>query len=133
MITITACSTPKEVRELAGTTAANVGALSAQVERISQESRNLAETRSANIAQLHSTNTELRASYNYDVELTKLAGKSANLQLIETIEAWGKKIDDIFKAAETAEANRKAAILATQKSIDTNLDALTKIAQSIDY
>ena len=131
IVTLTGCSTPQEVRNLAGVTAANVGALSAQVERISQESRNLAETRSANIAQLHAVNTELRASYKYDVELTKLAGKSANLQLIDTIKAWGKKIDDIYKSAETAETDRNTAILANQKTIDTKREALAKIAQSL--
>ena len=68
------CSTPQSVRSLAERTAANAGVISAQLTRLAQESRQLADLRAANIAQLHAANTALRASYNYDLALTMKSG-----------------------------------------------------------
>ena len=128
---LTACSTPQAVLDLAENTAANIGVLSAQVARIGQESRQLTQVRSANIAQLHAANARLRASYNYDVELTKKAGGASNLNLIDTIKQWGAKVTAIFAAADNAEAERKEAILDSHTKLDSKSQALAKIASSL--
>ena len=128
---LTACTTPQPVRDLAENTAANIGVLSAQVARVGQESRQLAEVRSANIAQLHAANAKLRASYNYDLELTKRAGGSSSLTLIDAIKQWDAKVTAIFAAADNAEAKRKEAILASYLKLDSKSQALAEIASSL--
>ena len=126
-----ACSTPKAVNNLAEKTATNAGVISAQLNRLAQESRQLTDLRAANIAQLHAANTALRASYNYDIALTKKAGDQTNLKLITQLEKWLKEVDEIFKVADAAEKERKAAILATQIKLETNSEALAEIAQTL--
>ena len=128
---LTACTTPQAVRDLAENTAANIGVLSAQVARVGQESRQLAQVRSANIAQLHAANARLRASFNYDVELTKKAGGASNLKLIDVIKQWDDKVTAIFAAADKAKAERKKTILASQTKVDSKSQALAKIASSL--
>jgi hypothetical protein len=130
---LSACSTQQPVRELAEKTAANAGVISAHLNTLSLASSNLADLRAANIARLHAANTQLRASYNYDIALTKRSGREAkaHLDLIAELQAWGKEIDDIFRTAENAEKERKAAVLATQTKLDTQSESLTRIAQAL--
>ena len=128
---LSACATPQPVRNLAERTATNAGVLSAQLNRLAQESGQLAELRAANIARLHAANTALRVSYNYDLALTKKSGAQTNLDLIPQLEAWLKEVDGIFKASDDAEKERKAAILATQTKLDTKSAGLGEIAQAL--
>lgn len=128
---LSACATPTEVRDLADKTAANVGMLGAQIDQLAQESRTLADLRAANVAQLHAANARIRANYKYDLELTRKGGGAANLTLVDQIEDWGKQAAEIFKAAENAHVERKTAILAAQKKLDTKSQALSQIAQSL--
>lgn len=128
---VSACSTEQPVRLLAEKTAANAGVISAHLHTLSLESSKLANLRAANIARLHAANTRLRASYNYDIALTKRSGGSEHLALIEQLEQWGKEIDAIFRVAENAEKDRKAAVLATQTKLDTKSEALSRIAQTL--
>ncbi len=128
---LVACSTPSGVRNLADKTAANVGIISTHLQRLEQNSRDIAEFRAANIAQLHAANTELRARYEYDVELTKKANGGGFLGLIRQIEEWGDKVKEIFATAEKAEAALKTQILATQTELDTKSKALAEIAQAL--
>jgi hypothetical protein len=128
---LSACATQQPVRDLAERTATNAGVISAQLNRLAQESDQLADLRAANIAQLHAANTALRANYNYDVALTKKSGAQTNLDLIPQMEAWQKEVDGIFKAADDAEKERKVAILATQTKLDMKSEALTAIAQTL--
>jgi len=128
---LSACSTEQPVRLLAEKTAANTGIISAHLNTLSLESSNLADLRAANVARLHAANTRLRASYNYDIALTKRSGGSEHLRLIEQLEAWGKEIDAIFRVAENAEKERKAAVLATQTKLEVKSEALARIAQTL--
>lgn len=128
---LTACSTPQAVRDLAENTAANIGVLSAQVARVGQESRQLTQVRSANIAQLHAANARLRANFNYDLELTKKAGGASNLKLIDAIKQWGANVTAIFAAADNAKAQRKESILARHTKLDSKSQTLAKIASSL--
>ncbi len=128
---LAACSTPSDVRNLADKTAANVGIISTQLQRLERNSRGIAEFRAANIAQLHAANTELRARYKYYVELTKKASGEGFLGLIRQIKEWGDKVKEIFAKAEKAEAALKTQILATQTELDTKSKALAEIAQAL--
>jgi hypothetical protein len=128
---LSACSTPRAVRNLAERTATNAGVISAQLNRVAQESKQLADLRAANVAQLHAANTALRASYNYDLALTKKSGAETNLDLIPRLEGWLTEVEEIFKASDNAEKERKAAILATQTKLDTKSEALAEIAQAL--
>ena len=102
-----------------------------QIDILGKESHKLAENRANNISQLHASNQRGRANYNYDLALTKKSGGSANLGLIEPIEKWGVEVAKLFDAAETAQAERKAEILATQTKLDTRSKALAQIASSL--
>lgn len=126
-----ACSAHRPVRDLAEKTAANAGIISAQLKRLSQESSELADLRATNIARLHAANAQLRASYNYDVALTKRSGGQSNLNLINLLETWGKEVEEIFKAAGNAEKDRKAAILSTQTALDPKFESLAQVAQAL--
>ncbi len=128
---LAACSSTQSVNNLAERTAANAGIISAQLNMLAQDSSQLADLRAANIAQLHASNTALRASYNYDLALTKKSGGQANLNLIDDLEEWHEKVNDIFEAADNAEEERKKAILDTQTKLVTKSEALTEIAQSL--
>ena len=128
---LAACSTPSGVRNLADTTAANVGIISTQLPRLEQNSRGIAEFRAANIAQLHAANTELRARYECDVELTKKASGEGFLDLIRQIKDWGDKVKKIFARGENAEAVLKTQILATQAKLETKSKAMAEIAQAL--
>ena len=128
---LSACSTPGPVRNLAERTATNVGVISAQMNALDQESRQLADLRAANIARLHAANTALRASYNYDLALTKQSGAQTGLDLIPKLAEWLKDVNEIFKASDGAEKDRKEAILATQTKLDTKSVALSEIAQAL--
>ena len=126
-----ACSTPPAVLQLAEKTAANAGVISAHTNRLAEESNNIAELRAANIARLHAANTSLRASYNYDLELTRQSGGTGNLTLIRALEDWGKKVEDIFKRSTDAEGERKTEILKNQTKLDTKSEMLAKIGQAL--
>jgi hypothetical protein len=128
---LAACATPPEVRELADKTAANVGTISAHLRRLDQNSREIAEFRADNIAQLHAANTELRAQYEYDVELTKEASGAGFLALIDKIKAWAEKVEAIFAKGQNSDAALKARILDTQMKLDAKSKALAEIAQSL--
>jgi len=128
---LAACATPPEVRKLADKTAANVGTIGVHMQRLARNSQDIAAVRADNISRLHAVNTELRASYEYDVELTKKAGGAANLSLIPQIKAWADKVQQIFAKAERTEAQRKKQILATQTKLDTKSKALAEIAQAL--
>lgn len=125
------CATPIEVRELADKTAANVGTISVHLRRLAQNSREVAELRAANISRLHAANANLRARYEYDVVLTKKAGGQQNLDLIQQIEDWKRKVEEIFEKAKGAEADRKKEILETQTELDVKSKALAEIAQAL--
>jgi hypothetical protein len=128
---LSACATDRAAERLAEKTAANTGVISAHLRNLAQDSADLADRRAANVASLHATNARRRASYQYDLALTKKAGGSKNLALIEKVEAWGKEVDAIFKAAEGAEKDRRAAVLATQIALDTKSEALAQIAEAL--
>jgi hypothetical protein len=128
---LSACATPPSVRNLAERTATNTGVISAQLNRLAQESGQLAELRAANITQLHAANTALRVRYNYDLALTKKSGAQTNLDLIPQLEAWLTEVDGILKASDAAEQERKATILATQTKLDTKSAGLGEIAQAL--
>jgi len=131
LLVLSACSTRQPVRDLAETTAANAGVVGAQLKRLAQESSELADLRATNIARLHAANAQLRANYNYDIALTKRSGGQSDLTLITLLEAWGKEVEDIFRAAENAEKERKAAILSTQTALDPKSESLTQVAQAL--
>ena len=127
----TACASQPAVLTLAEKTAANVGVISSQMGQLSNSSKAMAERRSANVAQLHAANTEMRARYKYDLELTNLAGHKDDLKLIENIEAWGEKVAQFqVDRAKVAEAFQKE-LLATQSKIDTQSAALSEIAVAL--
>lgn len=127
----TACASQPAVLTLADKTAANVGVISGQMGQLSNSSRAMAERRSANVAQLHAANTEMRARYLYDLELTKLAGHGDDLKLIEEIEAWGVTVAQFqVDRAKVAEAYQQE-LLASQSKIDTQSSALSEIAVAL--
>jgi hypothetical protein len=128
---LAACATGRAPEELAERTAANVGVVASHLKRLAQDSRNLADLRATNVATLHAANARRRAAYNYDIALTKQSGGQAELDLIPQIEAWGKEVDAIFKAADNAEQERKAAVLGTHTSIDTKSETLAQIAEAL--
>jgi hypothetical protein len=128
---LAACATNQAAQRLAEGTAANAGVVGAQLKMLAQDSSDLADLRAANIASLHAANARRRASYNYDIALTKRSGGRENLKLIEDLEAWGKEVDTIFKAADSAEKERKAAVLATQTTLDTKSAALAQISEAL--
>jgi hypothetical protein len=127
-----ACAgTPEAVRELAERTGANAGILGAQLEKLSRESKELAEARAQAISSLHAVNTELRASYNFDLLLTKKSGQGQSLQLIEVLQQWHKEADEVFKGVDAAGRTRKAEILSNVTKLDTKADALKATAQRL--
>lgn len=130
-LVLSACSMRQPVRDLAEKTAANAGVVGAQLKRLAQESSELADLRATNIARLHAANAQLRANYNYDIALTKRSGGQSNLTLITLLETWGKEVQDIFRTAENAEKERKAAILSTQTALDPKSESLTQVAQAL--
>ena len=125
-----AASSP-QVRALAEKTGANVGVIGAQLTRLEQNSREVAELRADNIARLHGANARLRALYEIDIELTRKSGGAQNLALIDKIKAWRDKVQAILAKAEGAEDKYKTQTLATQKSLDTRKQALTEVAQRL--
>lgn len=125
------CATPKEVHQLADKTAATVGTIGVHMRRLSQNSRDMAELRAANIARLHGANVDLRARYEFDVELTKKTGGGKNLDLIDGIEAWNKKVEEIFDKAKGEEEKRKQRIIDTQTELDAKSEALAQISQAL--
>jgi hypothetical protein len=131
LLVLSACSTRQPVRDLAERTAANAGVVGAQLKRFGQESSELADLRATNIARLHAANAQLRANYNYDVALTKRSGGQTNLNLVGLLEAWGQEVQEIFRAAENAEKQRKAAILSTQTALDPKSESLAQVAQAL--
>ncbi len=132
LIALAACAAPSaEVRELAEKTAANVGTLSVQLDRLQQNSREVAELRADNIARLHEANARLRARYEIDVELTKKTGDGGNLNLIKNVTAWRDKINAIMAKADGARAKKKKEILDGQTTLDSKKKALTGIAQAL--
>jgi len=128
---LSACSTGQAAQRLAERTGANAGIVGAHLKMLAQDSSDLADQRAANVATLHAANARRRASYNYDVALTKRSGGDENLELINQLEAWGKEIDAIFKAADNAEKERKAAVLAAQTSLETKSESLAQIAEAL--
>jgi hypothetical protein len=126
-----ACATYPPVQQLAEHTAANAGVISSHLRDLAQASRALAERRATNVAQLHAANAQRRAAYNYDVTLTRKSGGDDNLRLIDSLQAWGKQVDEIMQASSTAEKERKAQVLATQTTLDTKAEALARIAQAL--
>ncbi len=128
---LVACSTPSGVRNLADKTAANVGIIRTHLQRLEQNSAEIATLRAHNISRLHAANTELRARYKYDVELTKKASGEGFLGLIRQIKEWGDKVKEIFAKAENAEAALKTQILATRTELDTKSKALAEISQAL--
>jgi hypothetical protein len=126
-----ACATYPPVQQLAEHTAANAGVISSHLRDLAEASRELADRRASNIARLHAANAQRRAAYKYDVTLTRKSGGEDNLRLIDTIQDWGKEVQEIFNANDTAEKDRKAEVLATQTAIDTKAQALARIAQEL--
>jgi hypothetical protein len=126
-----ACATYPPVQQLAEHTAANAGVVSSHLRDLAESSRALADRRASTIARLHAANAQRRAAYKYDVTLTRKSGGADNLRLIDTIQEWGKEVQSIFDANDTAEKDRKAEVLATQTSIDTKAQALARIAQEL--
>jgi hypothetical protein len=128
---LSACATSQAPQQLAERTAANVGVIGSHLKRLAQDSGDLADLRATNVATLHAANAKRRAAYNYDLALTKKSGGQANLDLIPQLEAWGKEVDAVFKAADNAEKERKDAVLGTQTSLDTKSEALAPIAEAL--
>ena len=129
--TCSACATYPPVQQLAEHTAANAGVISSHLRDLAEASRDLADRRATNIARLHAANAQRRAAYRYDEALTRKAGGADNLQLIDTIQAWGKEVQEIFDATTNAEKERKAEVLDTQTALDTKAEALSRIAQAL--
>lgn len=130
-IFLSGCASNPEVKILADKTAANVGTISVHLQRLSENSREIAEKRAANISRLNAANAELRARYEYDIELTKMSDDGSNLKLIDNIKAWGQKVDEIFDKAAAVEIEHKKKVLATQKTLDVKSKSLAEIAQSL--
>lgn len=128
---LTACSTPSQVRDLAGKTAANIGIISVHLRRLAQNSQNVAGRRASNIARLQAANDDLRARYLYDVELVRMSGDGQNIKLIEKIANWSKKVDTIFEKAKGDNSEKKKQMLANQKKLDTKSKILSEIAQTL--
>ena len=128
---LVACTTPSEVRDLADKTAANVGTISAHLRQLGQNSEEIATLRADNISRLHAVNTEMRARFEYDVELTKKASGQGFQTLIDQIKVWGDKVKEIFDKAKDTEAKRKQATLTTQTSLGDKSKALAEIAQAL--
>jgi len=125
------CSTPPEVRELAGRTAATVGTISAHLRQLDQNSRDIATQRAAIVARLHSENARIRAEHEYDVELTRQTGGDANLKLIKALDEWAKK-DQVRRADFAAiAAEREKRVLDAQQRLDTRTQALAEVAQGL--
>lgn len=128
---VSGCAANRAAERLAEKTAANAGVIGAHLRMLAQDSADLADLRASNVASLHAANARRRASYNYDFALTKQSGGADDLTLIGPLEAWGKEIEAIFKAADTAEKDRKAAVLATQTTLDTKSETLAQIAEAL--
>lgn len=128
---LTACGTPQQVRDLADRTAANVGTISAHLQQLGQNSEEIAVLRADNISRLHAINTEMQARYEYDIELTRKAGREGNLALIDQIKAWRNKVKEIFAKAKGAEAQHKETVLATQTTLDNKSKSLAEVAQAL--
>lgn len=128
---LSGCASSRAPEQLAERTAANVGVIGANLKQLGHDGAELADLRATNVATLHAANAKRRAAYNYDLALTKRSGGSANLELIDQLEAWGQEVDTIFKAADNAEKERKAAVLGTQTALDTRSEALAQIAEAL--
>lgn len=128
---LSSCSMQRPASQLAERTAANAGIVSAQLNMLAQDSRDLADLRATNISRLHAANAQLRANYNYDIALTRRSGGQGNLSLISLLESWGNEVEDIFKTAAEAEKERKTAILATQAALDPKSESLGQVAQAL--
>lgn len=128
---LSGCASSRAPEQLAERTAANVGVIGANLKQLGHDGAELADLRATNVATLHAANAKRRAAYNYDLALTKRSGGSANLDLIDQLEAWGQEVDTIFKAADNAEKERKAAVLGTQTALDTRSEALAQIAEAL--
>lgn len=128
---LSGCASSRAPQQLAERTAANVGVIGANLKQLGHDGAELADLRATNVATLHAANAKRRAAYNYDLALTKRSGGSANLELIDQLEAWGQEVDTIFKAADNAEKERKAAVLGTQTALDTRSEALAQIAEAL--
>ena len=126
-----ACATPTAVHELAETTSASVGVLSARLQQLAEESNRLYAHRTDNVAHLHAVNARSRANYSYDLALTKKLGDQADLDLMKDLEAWVQQVDQIFGSAATAEKERRDSLLAGQAKLDTKSQALQKIAETL--
>lgn len=126
-----ACATYPPVQQLAEHTAANAGVISSHLRDLAEASRELADRRATNVARLHAANAQRRAAYKYDVALTRKSGGDDNLKLIDNIQEWGQEVQEIFKASDAAEKNRKEEVLATQTALDTKAEALARIAQAL--
>lgn len=128
---LSGCASSRAPQQLAERTAANVGVIGAHLKQLGHDGAELSDLRATNVATLHAANAKRRAAYNYDLALTKRSGGSANLDLIDQLEAWGKEVDTIFKAADNAEKERKAAVLGTQTALDNKSEALAQIAEAL--
>ena len=126
-----ACTTPSAVRKLADKTAANVGTISAHLQQLGQNSKEIATLRADNISRLHAINTVMQARYEYDVELTKKASGDGFQSLITQIKDWRNNVNAIFAKSKDTEAARKQAILQTQTELGDKSKALAEIAQAL--
>ena len=119
------------VQELAEKTAANIGALKAQIARLSDESRKLAERRARIVANLHGQNTWARTKYDFDIALVKRAGEAQHLESIQWTKDWVAEAEKSLAMADSVVQSRRAAILATQEPLDTKSSELQAISESL--
>lgn len=119
------------VHELAEVTSANIGVLGTRLKQVADESNLLYTQRAANVAALHAENARSRAEYTLDLALTKKAGDQADLDLIKELDTWVADVDKIFVDAANAEKERREVLLGGQIKIDTKVQALQKIAESV--
>jgi hypothetical protein len=129
---LTGCAaTPDPVLQLAERTGANAGVLGAQLDRLSRESKAIADARADAIASLQAANAELRAAYEFDLLLTKKSGQAQDLNLIETLGQWHQDAEAVLKNTGDAQSKRKSDLLGHITTLDTKSDALKAVAQRL--
>jgi hypothetical protein len=141
-LSLSACSTPKPVRDLATRTAANSAQVAAQLKNLNTASENVAHARATNVALLMKTVRDIRERHSLDIALTKKSGDGSNLKLKEEIAAWivearaaahAMTVEE-FKAwqakapVDSFSADIKT-ILSSLESLDTKSQELTEVGK----
>ncbi len=125
---ITACTTPEPVREMAEKTAVNVIFVSEQLKQLERESRNISALRAANIARLHRVNVEFRAEYDFDKALIAKVGGRNNLS---ELESWSKKVKTFHSDLDEIEQEKQQEIEANRIKLADRSKELAAVAEML--